>query len=265
MALFKFGWMLSALLMAYLWKVSDRRSNLGFLDLGWVASVFIFATTFAIFGKGAGNNRALVFVMVALWAGRLGLHLYRRLMADTTREDPRYVELRLQWIHQRRDVRKISFAFFQAQGLLAGLVALPLAFVALDPEPSLGLFGFLGSLLFAVGLFGESIADRQLAEFKSRPENKGQVCDIGLWARCRHPNYFFEWCVWLGVALLGFRSPYGLWSFLSPGILWLMLNRVTGIPPSEAQATRTRGDRYRSYQSRVSEFWPQSLKKEDFK
>ena len=72
-------------------------------------------------------------------------------------------------------------------------------------------------------------------------------------------NYFFEWCVWLGHAVYGLAFyPYGLIAVIPPALLLSSILFVTGIPPTEAQSIKSRGDAYRAYQRRVSKFipWP---------
>ncbi len=107
-----------------------------------------------------------------------------------------------------------------------------------------------------LGLAGETIADTQLAVQASAA---GAVCEVGLWAWPRHPNYFFEWCVWLGYAVYGLAfAPWGLIALVPQAILLCSILFVTGIPPTEMQSIRSRGDAYRAYQKRVSRFvpWP---------
>jgi steroid 5-alpha reductase family enzyme len=91
------------------------------------------------------------------------------------------------------------------------------------------------------------------------------VCDVGLWRWSRHPNYFFEWFGWLAYPVIGlsmdplsypFSYPWGLATLLGPVFMYWILVYVTGIPPLEEQMLRSRGDRYRDYQSRTSAFFP---------
>jgi steroid 5-alpha reductase family enzyme len=85
----------------------------------------------------------------------------------------------------------------------------------------------------------------------------GQVCDVGLWSWSRHPNYFFEWCVWLGYAVAGFAYwPVGLIALAPQAIILASIFDVTGIPPTEKQALRSKGEAYAEYQRRVSRFIP---------
>ena len=116
--------------------------------------------------------------------------------------------------------------------------------------------GSLTVLLWAVALTGEAVADRQLARFKARPSSRGRTCREGLWRYSRHPNYFFEWLVWVAYALFALASPYGALALICPVVMLYLLFRVTGIPATEAQALRSKGDDYRRYQATTSVFVP---------
>ena len=74
-----------------------------------------------------------------------------------------------------------------------------------------------------------------------------------------YSSYFFEWCVWLGLAVYGLAfAPWGLVALVAQAIILFSVLKVTGIPATEAQALRTKGEAYRAYQRRVSAFvpWP---------
>jgi steroid 5-alpha reductase family enzyme len=105
-------------------------------------------------------------------------------------------------------------------------------------------------------LLGEMVADAQLAAFKRDPENRARVRQTGLWRYSRHPNHFFEWLVWVSFAIIAIPSPLGLLGVISPAFMLFLLLRVSGIPPAEAQALRTRGEEYREYQRTTSRFVP---------
>jgi len=109
------------------------------------------------------------------------------------------------------------------------------------------------------------VADAQLAKFKRIAANRGKVCRVGLWNYSRHPNYFFEWLVWVAWALFALPSPAGYVGLIGPVLMFYFLFRVTGIPATEAQALRSRGEEYRRYQETTSAFVPWFHKKVDDK
>jgi len=111
----------------------------------------------------------------------------------------------------------------------------------------------------------EGIADRQLYYFKKNPENASKTCREGLWKYSRHPNYFFDWMTWVGYAVFALGSPWGWIGLISPALVLYFLLDVTGIPATEAQALRSRGDEYREYQRTTSSFVPWFPKKSEGK
>ncbi len=115
---------------------------------------------------------------------------------------------------------------------------------------------FAGAALWLIAISGEALADAQLAAFKRRASNKGRVCDAGLWRYSRHPNYFFEWLIWVAYFVFALGSPWGWVAIVGPASILYLLLRVTGIPMTEEQSIRSRGDAYRRYQQTTSAFIP---------
>ena len=115
--------------------------------------------------------------------------------------------------------------------------------------------------LWFVAVAGEALADAQLAAFKRNPANRGGVCAVGLWRYSRHPNYFFECLIWVSYALFAFGSPGGWLALIGPAAILYLLLRVTGIPLTEEQSLRSRGEAYRRYQETTSAFLPWFPKK----
>ncbi|MEZ5856269.1 MAG: DUF1295 domain-containing protein [Hyphomicrobiaceae bacterium] len=116
------------------------------------------------------------------------------------------------------------------------------------------------AILMGVSVLGEGIADRQLAAFRSNPANASRVCDSGLWAWSRHPNYFFQWLGWLAYPIIAIAFsgsyPVGWIALVAPAAMYWFLVHVSGIPPLEAHMLRSRGDAYRAYQARTNAFFP---------
>jgi steroid 5-alpha reductase family enzyme len=111
-------------------------------------------------------------------------------------------------------------------------------------------------LIWIVAVSGEAMADRQLAQFRSKSWNHDRVCCDGLWRYSRHPNYFFEWLHWWAYVIMGVSSPGWLLTWIGPiGMGWALL-KVTGIPWTERQALASRGEDYREYQRTTNAFFP---------
>lgn len=255
------GWILAATVMAAVWLISRWSRNAGVVDVAWGMGValisFLFAATAA---DGNPARRILVSILILLWALRLSVYILRRVL--TMPEDGRYETLKERWGDEAQ--RKL-FWFFQLQAAACVLFALPIWFACRNPEP-LGLTDLLGTLIWVVSIAGESTADRQLAAFRNKPEHRGQVCQFGLWRYSRHPNYFFEWLHWWSYVLFSVGTEHGWITLLGPAAMFYFVTQVTGIPPTEAQALRSRGDAYRRYQQSTNAFfpwWPRTQKVSD--
>lgn len=245
------GWALLAAGMGLLWELARRRGIAGVVDVAWSLGTALLGVLFALFAGGYVVRRALVAALAAIWGLRLAGHLTRRLAREG--EDGRYRDLRRRWGGR---TWLYLFGFFQLQAFWGLLFSLPILAAASNPVRPLGGLDLLGVLTWTVGVVGESVADAQLDRFRSDPDHRGEVCRVGLWRYSRHPNYFFEWIHWWGYAFLAAGGPYGWVAVLGPVILLVFLFWVTGIPPTEARALRSRGEAYRRYQETTSVFVP---------
>ncbi len=239
-------------LMTLLWWIHFPIKNAGILDFGWALGLALVAILYVGKGTGYAPRRLLIGSMAAIWGIRLALHiLFDRVIGKP--EDPRYRAIRAQW---QGHIEVKLFLFFQLQALLDVFLAMPFLLMAMNPDPSLRPLEWLGFGLWVVSVGGESVADSQLKRFKANPANKGKTCRSGLWGLSRHPNYFFEWLVWVAYFLAALPSPHGWIAVASPLLMFYFLFKVTGIPLTEAQALKTRGDDYREYQQTTSVFVP---------
>ena len=249
------AWAGAALAMVAGWAWQRRHANAGIVDAIWAAGVGGSAVLLAALGVGDLWLRALLALLGGGWGLRLALHLWRRVRGED--EDGRYRQLRAHW---QGDQRKF-FLFFQFQALLVALFALPFAAVAANPAPSAA-WMLAGVAIWCVAVGGECVADRQLARFRADPGNRGKVMDRGLWAWSRHPNYFFEWLHWFAYAALAVGSPLWWLAWSGPLVMYVFLRWISGVPHTEAQSLRTRGEAYRDYQRRTPMFFPWFPRKE---
>lgn len=243
-------WLVSALAMAAVWAISMRVRNVGYVDVAWAFLMGLAAVLAGVFGDGAQLPRALVAVFGGLWGVRLGVHLLERVRHEA--EDGRYQALRATWGGSPAKF----FVFFQMQALVVALFALPFVAAASRSSPALDGWVVAAIATWAMAVGGEALADRQLARFRADPAHRGRTCRQGLWAWSRHPNYFFEWLHWFAYLWLAIGSPLWWLALLGPVLMLLFLYRVSGIPWTEAQALRSRGDDYVRYQREVSAFVP---------
>jgi steroid 5-alpha reductase family enzyme len=174
-------------------------------------------------------------------------------MGHHPEEDGRYRAMRTRWA---ANFMVEMFKFFQLQAVSVVFLGAAFLAVSLNPAPALHPFELAGAALWLLALSGEALADAQLAAFKRHPANRGRVCDAGLWRYSRHPNYFFEWLVWVAFFVFALGSPWGWIGIIGPASILYLLLRVTGIPMNEEQNLRSRGDAYRRYQQTTSAFVP---------
>lgn len=239
--------------MLALWLLGIRHRNFSYVDMGWSANFVLLALILGGMSGGDTLRRLLLCGMFAVWGARLTAHLAGRIVGKS--EEGRYVELRRRW-GGSGNLNLKFLVFFQFQAALNVLLVLPMLLAVSNPASRLSVWEIAGALVWAIGLAGETIADAQLRRFKLDPRNRGRVCDTGLWGWSRHPNYFFEWIVWVGYALFALASPYGWICLALPALMLHFLLNVTGVKPTEEQALRSKGDAYRQYQRRVSAFVP---------
>jgi steroid 5-alpha reductase family enzyme len=247
------AWVLAAGLQGVLWLVQQRTRNAGIVDVGWALAFVLVVAAFAWGATAPFAAWAPLAVIVAAWSLRLGGYLIARGAARSP-EEGRYVHLRQRWAAK---AAPRFFVFFQAQAALTGILssAFVVPFVAVPWDT--GWLRAIGAAIAVGGIAGEATADAQLARWKRNPGHRGQVCDAGLWAYSRHPNYFFEWCVWVGYAVYGLAFwPHGLVALGGQALILTSVLKVTGIPATEAQALRSKGDLYRRYQQTTSAFVP---------
>jgi steroid 5-alpha reductase family enzyme len=247
-------------LMATAWVVQQRSGNSGWVDTIWTFAIGLVGAGSALWpvGGAAPNARQwLLAVLVTIWSLRLGLHIAARTASII--DDPRYAAFAREW---GVDSRRKMFIFLQNQGFGSIPLVFSIFVAARFPDSMLRPQDFLGALILLTGISGEALADAQLKRFRADPANKGRVCDSGLWRWSRHPNYFFEWFGWLAYPAIAIPFaapllyPWGFAAVLAPVFMYWILVHVTGIPPLEAQMLRSRGDRFRDYQSRTSMFFP---------
>jgi len=208
---------------------------------------FLVVTGCALAIGGGFEPRSLVIAAaIAAWALRLGPFLFLRVRKDG--EDRRFRQIKPNF--------PVFLMTWTLQGLWVSLTAAPalaaiLATEAAPPDWTLA----AGLVLWTLGFLVEVTADAQKTRFRAVPENRERYITSGLWAWSRHPNYFGEIVLWIGIAVIAAPAldAWQLVTLVSPVFVWLLLTRVSGIPLLEAHADRKWGaDRaYRAYRART--------------
>jgi len=198
----------------------------------------------------------LLLGMVVIWAARLGSYLFLRIRKAG--EDKRFTEI------------KPSLPRFLMTWTLQGLwvsltLAAALVAVTTTERVGIGTVTAIGLLVWVAGFGLEAVADAQKSRFRADPANKGRFIHTGLWSWSRHPNYFGEILLWVGVAVVALPVLRG-WQWvalISPLFVALLLLRVSGVPMLEKSADKKWGGQldYEAYKYRTSLIVPLPPKK----
>jgi steroid 5-alpha reductase family enzyme len=199
-----------------------------------------------LLSPSADGRSLLLMAMVIIWAGRLGTFLFRRIKKSG--KDERFDEL------------KTSFLRFLNTWTLQGLwvtftAAAALAAITTNVRKDLGWYALVGFVVWLFGFSIEVIADAQKSRFKADPANEGRFISTGLWAWSRHPNYFGEIMLWIGVAIITLPVLRG-WQWvtmISPIFVTLLITQVSGVPMLEKRADETWGGQedYEEYKEKT--------------
>ena len=249
-------WVFAAAWQGLAWAWQQRNRNAGIVDVAWASGLAVAAVLVAVTGTGAALPRTLLGLLGGAWGLRLGWHLWQRVRGEP--EDGRYAHLRRRW----GDAPLKWLGMFQFQALLIVLFSLPFVAVAGNPVPTWNGWFVAAIAVWVACVGGEAIADAQLARFRADPRNAGKTCRAGLWRYSRHPNYFFEWLHWLTYVLLAIGAPLAWLAWAGPLLMYVFLRWISGIPWTEQQALRTRGEDYARYQRTTPMLFPWFPKEE---
>ena len=196
---------------------------------------------------GEGHSRALLLgLLVLVWCARLGSFLFRRVRRDG--KDGRFDDIKPDW-------RRFLVAW-TLQGLWVFITLLAALIAMTDGSPAeLDAWAIAGAAIWLCGFGIEAVADAQKSAFKADPQNQGQFIQSGLWAWSRHPNYFGEILLWVGVCIIAIPS-FGGWQWLglvSPLFVTWLITQVSGIPMLEERADAKWGGQaeYEQYKART--------------
>ncbi|MFC3195466.1 DUF1295 domain-containing protein [Marinicella sediminis] len=229
------------------WFRQYQTHNADVVDIAWTLGIVMCALLYLWLTPVDTLTLVAVLLFPVIWYGRLLLHLIMRY--DVDHEDSRYQYLRAHWSAHTQQ-KFLGFFLFQAG--LSVLFSLPAYWVITAADLSLGAL-LLALVWGGLSFIGVTLADHQLYRFK-KTHDSSEVCNVGLWRYSRHPNYFFEWIHWLVYPILLWNTDYFIWSWFIVGMMLLFLLKLTGIPFSEQQALLKRGDAYRAYMKKTSQF-----------
>jgi steroid 5-alpha reductase family enzyme len=227
-------------------------------DIFWGPGFVLVAWISYVTADGFCGRKLLVAGIVTLWGLRLAIHIATRNIGKG--EDPRYQAWRAQY---GKSFWWVSlFKVFLLQGVLLWVIAVGFQAAMISRVPDTFVWqDVLGTVICAIGLIFEAVADFQLRRFKADPGSRGKVMDRGLWAYSRHPNYFGESLVWWGLSLIALADISNAWTLVSPVLITFLLLRVSGVSLLERHMTKRR-PAYEAYTARTSAFIPWFPKKQ---
>lgn len=208
---------------------------------------YISLTIFALlFSKNLDARSVLLAVLVVIWAVRLGSFLFNRI--KKAGKDGRFDEIKPSFIRFLNvwTIQALWVTFTAAAALVA---------ITTTSRKELDVFAVIGGLLWLAGFAFEVVADNQKSRFNADPANRGKFIQSGLWARSRHPNYFGEILLWVGIAVIALPVLQG-WQWvamISPVFVTLLLTRVSGVPLLEARSDKKWGGQadYEEYKKKT--------------
>ncbi len=208
---------------------------------------YISVTIAAVLLSSNLDLRAMIVAgMVLVWSIRLATFLFRRI--SKAGKDSRFDEIKTN-----------ALRFLMAwtiQGLWVLLTAAAaIAIITGGNRVPLGIVGYIGIAVWLAGFMIEVVADRQKSAFKADPANAGKFINTGLWSWSRHPNYFGEIVIWIGMAIIALPVLQG-WQYatlISPIFVIFLLTKVSGVPMLEKSADERWGgqDDYEDYKRRT--------------
>jgi steroid 5-alpha reductase family enzyme len=218
-------------------------------------SVVGVAVCYSRYSTDLDARSILLAALVVIWALRLGTFLFGRI--QKAGKDDRFDEIKPSFI-RFLNVWTIQglWITFTAAAALVGITTLT--------RKDLDGLAILGFLVWAFGFAFEVVADSQKNRFNADPSNKGKFIQTGLWSRSRHPNYFGEIVLWVGIAIIAIPVLQG-WQWIamiSPLFVTLLLTRVSGVPLLEKKADKKWGGQegYETYKKNTPVLIPRLTK-----
>jgi len=229
-----------AFIPAY-WRQTEK-----FFDLTGSLTYITLSTLALFLSAGVDGRATLVWALVVIWAARLGTFLFSRI--KKAGKDDRFDEIKPSFI------RFLNVWTIQGLWVTFTLIAALITIITTNRK-ALDLFALIGFLVWVFGFTLEVVADYQKSRFNADPNNKGKFIQSGLWSRSRHPNYFGEIVLWLGVMIIALPVLQG-WQWvalISPLFVTLLLTRVSGIPLLEKKADQKWGGQadYEAYKKQT--------------
>lgn len=219
-----------------------------FIVTSWVLSILILKQV------PLSLYSVALLLLITLWGSRLGYRIYLKNKGRS--EDFRYKAWREEWSKKGTPYFLIRsyLQIFLLQGLIISVVLLPFTLTLLS-SPISFFWLILGTIMWGVGFFFESVGDKQLDTFLATKDTKrDSIMKTGLWRFTRHPNYFGESVMWWGLAVIAYGATFSLVPFISPILITFLLLYVSGVPLLEKKWAGN--PEWEEYKKKTSVFIP---------
>lgn len=241
--------------MTVAWLVSLKYKNASMSDIPWTFGFSIIYLVLLLLSGNKSTAHLVMLSMVFLWSTRLGVHLALRILKNPYHEDLRFKKIRAS-----ATVNETLYIYgvFQFQAVLQSFLSIVFIICASNDGLKFQTLQAVSVVFFIISFICQWLSDKQLADFAAGDNTRQacQVCQTGFWKYSRHPNYFFEWCIWLAFGFYSLNSPFGIFALISPVLIYFILTELSGIKLSEEVSLTKRGDGYRQYQQSTSAFFP---------
>ena len=261
-----------------IWKTG----RMSYVDIGWPWGLVLLGLISFMFSDGYWLRSLIISLVVILIGLRMGLGALKFWQQGfLEKEFPRYQYQRVLWKEEGKENTALALQVDAiSQGLAnASFLALPVFLIASNYSEKFSLIELAGLVIFILAFIMESVADYQKLAFLTKMKKEGkqkQVCNVGLWKFCRHPNYFAEWMVWNGILIAAIPSLLSIdplsinlfgnnyneglcLSFLclvyASWAMYKTLVYTTGAVPSEYYSVQKRPG-YKEYQKQTNRFFP---------
>ncbi|MDP4273270.1 MAG: DUF1295 domain-containing protein [Bacteroidota bacterium] len=245
------------LLMFALWLISIYFKNTSIVDFFWGLGFVVICAFYFVKTVGFGPRKFLLMFLVATWGIRLSSYLIWRSIRQGE-------DLHIQNLKKKIEGNRLKWILFLKTciiyGILMWLISAPLLGAQFsDSDYSFNILDLIGFMLWIAGMIFETVADIQMARFKTERKDKNRLMDRGLWKYCRHPNYFGDAMVWWGYGFLCLAAGSDF-PVLGSVLMTFMIVKVSGVAMLEKNLKETKLG-YADYMSRTNAFFPWFPKK----
>lgn len=237
----------------FVYSLVRKRSDVA--DIAWGVNGIIIGGLILYYRDFYFDKLSFVFILICIWGLRLSYHIFSR--NKKISEDYRYAKWRQDW--GKFYILRSFFQIFILQGILLYLILMPVWTLSSFSDSKIDIYLILGAIVWSIGFFFESVADKQLADFKKNLNNKGKIMKTGLWKFSRHPNYFGEVVMWWGIFICSINTPVAYFALIGPIVITFLILKVSGVSMLEKKYEGN--SEFEEYKKNTSAFIPWFSKK----